>query len=530
MPLRFPVRDLKAEARDVLAQAQASARSTQDQTARTSALSTIALMLVLVGETREALALAGGLSDRVLSAGYPAKAATLGAIALAQAKQGDFVAARVTADKVSGDLHASVLSGIAKREAPALARAGNVAEARKVAGRSTDALLGVAVEQARRGDLAGALATVHKIEEEEEKRTASTRAKALGALAAVQVARKSAEGSAPVLKAVGAIAAKAEDGPWVLGFFVEAWAAGGDPAGALEAASAIADEEARMYALSHIVRAQVKAGDVVGAQRTAAGMKSGDYAVGALLEVAIHQVETGDRKAGSATLARAVSLLPSVQETGPGAGEKLYAYLGAIVSLRAKLGDLEGVRTMLDRIKKDTSERGLVYLVGEELPAIVVALAESGQPVGAEKIIARFPPRELQAEAWAALARHHRKRRDAAAASRCLAQARKLSREAFGVNYPLALMETGDIVGAEMLLEVGKSGSREDKEIREAMRIELVQEIGRAQALEGKGSALVAWVAKFRSPALRTYALLGVAAGLLEKAGIETFAVTAALS
>ena len=284
--LLFLLAHEQAEAGDVTGARKTAAAITDDQ--RDSALAAVARAEARAGDAAAARRTTDGLRHQPL-----ARATALEEVALAEARAGDKAAAAETLREVRRLYDATLADARNRNGARAgvavlQARIGDIPGAlRAAAGLESDkdsgypdrvtALWGIAAEQVRQGDTAGAMATVREIPD------GADRVRALLGLAEVQAERTDRAGAEETLQAARGIAAGLPaagredllDGTRAAEVRVRI--AAGDRRGAVAAAEGIKGDRVRCGALVAAARAHLAAGDpktaraVVGQALTAAG-------------------------------------------------------------------------------------------------------------------------------------------------------------------------------------------------------------------------------------------------------------------
>lgn len=525
-------------ARKSVRDAFAQAKQIRDKETRNMLLGDVAQAMARVGLYAEAVQIVHGLDVEVQNMGT-GRDDIAGQVAIAMADQRAFA----DAIKLAQEVHASedeaqvvsvgradTLAAIAER----CAKAGDIPLALRVAAlaqraesldpRSGEPYHRIVPEQARRGDVDGAFASLDAIGRERRSTPdpiPELEAKALGALAAVLKATKAPGGMARCDARLATLRERAGDAgarDEVLHGYVSGRAETGDPDGALPLVAQIVAPETREKALQAIVDGSARLRRFALAQQALDQIRTPAVREEAHLALAEAQIDAGEHAAARATL----------DHMDRWKGEQIDAQL----LLRAKMGDADGLFATIDRVRKHPLGKES-YGEGGIFQIVAAALARNGRWDAAEKLVSRMPPLPSRyasfvlsqageiAEIWSAFAVAHLQKGDRAGADRCLDRAKKASQMAMGDQFPRALVLSGDIAGAvrvveafrrypSLVPELGLGGAMfamlEGMTLRQATYY---------MTVDGREADTRRFIEKLSSPTLRAYGFLGIADGHL---------------
>lgn len=341
-------------------------------------------------------------------------------------------------------------------------RAAVLAEAIKTAGQiqdrdaRADALVEIAVAQARTGDVNGARRTAQDIDPLRNKELASAQI-AMGCAGTGDI-----EGARSMLDTVSNDVAKSA----ILGSIANAQARKGDVV-ATRAAARLVTGAFKAEADLNVALAQAKAGDIAGAEATIASVVGVDsLKVEVLVEIALAQSKSNDKAAATKTIARARAL---TEKISPDPVRPFPLIAGA----QTKLGDLPGAMATAQRGKNDV-EKSMSYGFISE------AQLDMNDIPGAKVTIAKTKDGITQINFLCRLSLAQRESRDAAGAAQSL-EAAKL---AFG---KLSIPEQSVVCRV----------------------------VASTQTESGDAAGAVAWARSVEAPGIRVRALCGVVAGLV---------------
>lgn len=276
-------------------------------------------------------------------------------IACAQARSGDLSGGLQTARSITLDsAKADALERVAGSQAAARDLAASrqtLAEALQTVQGMDDqyqslkdsGLRGIAIAQARAGDLSASFKTAKSIPDDSEA------AFAMGSVAQAQAKAGDGADSRETFAEALRIARSIHDGhskAYALESIAAAQAKAGDAAAsretfaqALQAAQSIRPDNLKPLVLGYLAAAQAKAGDVSGALRTAQKILDNCRKAQALGSIAAAQAKAGDAPASAQTFTQALDAARSIRSEGG----KVEA-LSAIAAAQAEAGDLTASR------------------------------------------------------------------------------------------------------------------------------------------------------------------------------------------
>jgi len=434
-----------------------------------------------VARARLALHACGGFLAKS-AAGYGAYAH----IAAAQAKAGDEAGAQRTLDEVKAAIYA-LPDQKAKDEAftrfsDELIWADFLPGAKTVAseiagdvGLRAVQYLDIARYEAKVGDVAGAGQTVRTLTAVVAAVADPTRKASLyWSLADVQLKTGDLRGARQSLD-VAKAANLTEGNSWVRGDIARLYAKIGDLGQAKALAATIEHHGRRARAYTLIAEVQRKAGDVAGATQTlglakalAAATADAKEKAWMYADIARWQALCGNAAGARETVQVALAAVPAVAD----AKQRGEAY-GGIALAQADAGDLDGVRATMRLIRPIVESVG--YRDGMVPSSVICRQAEKGDTAGAKETTSLIPRATKSADvaAWYVAA---------------------------------AQAKAGDYNGARATAEAIASVEWRDRAYRA---------VAEGQARRGDLTTLRAWVDSLTDPAVRAYACVGAAEGLL---------------
>ena len=365
-----------------------------------------------------------------------------------------------------------------RQVALARARAGDVQGAldfERALGNSAadgEVLSAIAVAQAKAGDISGAMKTGMAIPHTPDNALAAIRSRLALAVAQEKARDHSAsqDSFAMVLQFIADTPALSGDRS-VRGTVVDAQIEAGLIDGALATARSIPFDPQRDVGLVHVAVARVRQGDIKIALATVGEMRGADsdlWRARSLAEIAKAQAARGDKSGAREAFAHALRSVEHIPRPAIGNSRNSEAQafagwvradaLARIAQTQAQAGETAASRTTF--LEADKEARSVLASGAMALSAVATREAQAG----------------LVKEAL-----------EATAAIRIPA----------GVSRQQGWFNTGVFQGSTFF------------------------EIARSQGLRGEPSQAIGWIDKLNAPDLRASALLGLAKGLLERAGAE---------
>lgn len=304
----------------------------------------------------------------------------------------------------------------------------------------------------------------------------------------------------------------------VLKELATAQAEAGDLKAALATLTKVEDEWTRRFASTDLIRVLVRRGDIPSAQALLEKVDAGhrDYATQVMVSAL----------ADAGKLPEAIAMVSTLEAPAEESGSSLFAPInhkagaqGHIARAQAKAGDIAGalrtVTMMPDREDK-----------ADALSAIVFAQRKAGDPAGAERSYEQC--RSIRADVeknhfdLSNVATNGMNAAQLAGRAGKWAEARKIAEGGFndgslfgrfalnGLVY--AYEEAGDYAGALEAVKLAKDPGT------------FFYGIGRAQATDGDLVGALTWASAEASPKWKAAALIGIARGVLDRAGKATSA------